>query len=439
MGRVISSLLLSAVLLSGAGAGPAAHPSGFSSDPSAPSTTIIVSTGSDLVNPSDGKCSLREAVIAANTDTASGGIAGECPAGSGVDTIILGIRTHNLTLNGTDNTAAAGDLDILESVNIYGLGAQLSTIDAIVNDRVFDVLDTGSYTLRLADLKVRGGSLDTGNYGGAGVRLLAGRLEAENVVFESNFVAGSDSGDAGGALEIKGSLELEECTFYLNYANRGGAIFLAGTVTDASIQRSLFLLNTAQAGGAINNYGAVIVINTTFSGNQALNAAGGAITNHGTMILGFSTLADNSASSSYAHAGAIFNFSDGTTLLRSNILARNSVDSGSHDNCNDGGTWVSSTYNLEDKATCPLGVDNTYNTDPKLAPLGNWGGPTQTYALYQNSPAIDEGVNLGCPDLDQRGVDRPVDGDGTGGAQCDIGAFELDWENHAIYLPLIGK
>ena len=49
-------------------------------------TTILVTTTTDQVK-TDGLCSLREAVIAANKDLGSSSQPGECPAGSGADTI----------------------------------------------------------------------------------------------------------------------------------------------------------------------------------------------------------------------------------------------------------------------------------------------------------------------------------------------------------------
>jgi hypothetical protein len=86
---------------------------------------------------------------------------------------------------------------------------------------------------------------------------------------------------------------------------------------------------------------------------------------------------------------------------------------------------------------CPQWYDNTCNfngpgdlsnTDPRLGPLQDNGGPTQTMALLPGSPAIDAGNPHGCRDdsrhllkTDQRGKPRP-DKEDTGG--CDIGAYE---------------
>src|SRR6478752_3308972 len=55
----------------------------------------------------DGKCSLREAVIAATTDMATD----DCTAGSGADTITLQSGSYSLLGTG-DDTNAGGDLDI---------------------------------------------------------------------------------------------------------------------------------------------------------------------------------------------------------------------------------------------------------------------------------------------------------------------------------------
>ncbi len=77
--------------------------------------------------------------------------------------------------------------------------------------------------------------------------------------------------------------------------------------------------------------------------------------------------------------------------------------------------------NLDGDGTCNLapGLGDLVSTDPRLGPLADNGGPTETHALLAGSPAIDAGSD-DCPPpaTDQRGVARPD------GAACDIGAFE---------------
>src|SRR5215467_8584208 len=81
--------------------------------------TINVSTTNDVINSTDGFCSLREAVIAANTNAASGLAVGECPAGDNgsTDTINLAAnQTYSLTIDGADeDSSVTGDLDIADN------------------------------------------------------------------------------------------------------------------------------------------------------------------------------------------------------------------------------------------------------------------------------------------------------------------------------------
>jgi hypothetical protein len=79
-----------------------------------------------------------------------------------------------------------------------------------------------------------------------------------------------------------------------------------------------------------------------------------------------------------------------------------------------------------DDGSCVLtGPGDQERTDPLLGPLQDNGGPTLTFAPLAGSPAVDQGSPAGCPATDQRGVSRPRDGDGVGGARCDIGAVEV--------------
>jgi hypothetical protein len=133
-----------------------------------------------------------------------------------------------------------------------------------------------------------------------------------------------------------------------------------------------------------------------------------------------STLWGNGAGS---QGGGIYNSAAFYTLvtLRDNIIA-NSPSGG---NCA-GQPIIDAGHNLEDTDTCGLDPSNGSlpNTDPLLGPLQDNGGPTFTQALLEDSPAIDSGDNAACPLTDQRGVPRPMDGNGDGEAVCDMGAYE---------------
>ncbi|MGI6253255.1 MAG: choice-of-anchor Q domain-containing protein [Aminivibrio sp.] len=66
-----------------------------------------------------------------------------------------------------------------------------------------------------------------------------------------------------------------------------------------------------------------------------------------------------------------------------------------------------------------VGGTNILDADPKLGPLADNGGPTQTCAPGKGSSAIDAGTAEGAPPTDQRGVKRPQ------GGGIDIGAVEI--------------
>ena len=107
----------------------------FAGAPSgAQAAAIVVTTTQDELN-SDGDCSLREAITAANTDTA----VDACPAGSGADTITLPAGTYTLAIPGADEDGnATGDLDITSDLNVSGAGADTTVVDGNALDRAFE-------------------------------------------------------------------------------------------------------------------------------------------------------------------------------------------------------------------------------------------------------------------------------------------------------------
>jgi len=110
--------------------------------------SIVVNTTDDEVN-FDGDCSLREAIIAANTDTAVSG----CAAGTGADVITIPFGIYNLTVTGTgEDEAAMGDLDILENVTISGSVVGATIIDGQAADRVFDIAPLAAGTIVINEI-----------------------------------------------------------------------------------------------------------------------------------------------------------------------------------------------------------------------------------------------------------------------------------------------
>jgi len=136
--------------------------------------------------------------------------------------------------------------------------------------------------------------------------------------------------------------------------------------------------------------------NSTFSGNSA--SSGGGVCNDGS-------------------------FGGSATLDLTDIIL--SAGASGENISNNDGTVTSHGYNLSSDNGGGLlaATGDQVNTDPKLGPLQDNGGPTFTQELLSGSPAIDAGDPNFTPPLnyDQRGssYDRVVNG------RIDIGAFEV--------------
>jgi hypothetical protein len=86
------------------------------------------------------------------------------------------------------------------------------------------------------------------------------------------------------------------------------------------------------------------------------------------------------------------------------------------------GAIMDAGHNLSSDNSCHFtNLGSMTNTDPKIGPLTDNGGPTLTMALLPGSPAIGAGSAADAPATDQRGVTRPQ------GLQVDIGAFEYQY------------
>jgi hypothetical protein len=218
-------------------------------------------------------------------------------------------------------------------------------------------------------------------------------------------------------------------------------------------------------GGAVfNDSGTLTVTNSTFTGNSALggNAGsgagngsgfGGAIFNYsGTLSVTYGTLVRNSVaagtggSGGAADGGAIYSLNDdncasgGNTcptpspanspIVQSSILA-NSVGGAldlivsAINGANTAGRGGTLNLIMNYDATQFESFRVATSAEPRLSPLGYFGGWNATMAPNTGSPVVDlVACYLGTlPASDQRGVTRPQ------GSACDIGAVEYDDDN----------
>jgi hypothetical protein len=197
----------------------------------------------------------------------------------------------------------------------------------------------------------------------------------------------------GGGIYSKGIVAMVNCTLLQNMALGGDGV------------SGLFFLQTdggAGNGGAVClNGGTFAGTNLTFAGNAAKGGLGG------------TSYTNQPAKDGPGSGGAIY-VSAGVAATVANTILANSL-SGS----NGFGALTDGGHNIGSDASCNFSSANSLNnTDPKLGPFGNYGGPTATIPLLSGSSAIDSGDSAACPAVDQRGISRPY------GAGCDIGAFE---------------
>lgn len=259
--------------------------------------------------------------------------------------------------------------------------------------------------------------------------------------------ASSDERSVGGGIYNMGALTLWGSTISYNAGHSIGGIFSSGTL---SVNTSTVSFNQGNNScGGFQILGVATISRSTLTGNDGGLAP--ALCTAGVLRLESSTISNNFGSVAIANSGAlgvsnstvagnvggVSNLSPGTVSLAASIVAGNTSASGDQD-CY--GAVSSNGYNLigdvdgcafTSSAGDQVGSGSGSGViDPKLAPLANNGGRTQTRALLAGSRARNaipvgtigaDGVTPLCAasgTRDQRYVVRPQ------GPGCDIGAFE---------------
>lgn len=303
-----------------------------------------------------------------------------------------------------------GNVILNRSLTLEGAAAETTIVDGNGVESAVQLYDAAS-ALTIRRLTIRNG----GAYGISS----GGQTLIEEAIIRDN----RPSEGHGSGVRVWGPTTIRHTSIFSNTGLYGGGISVSGPLT---VTHSVIYNNVVeQAGGGIhlNSGAAVLIENSTISGNQSA-ASGGGI-NLGasgtTLDLRHVTITANQAGGSNT-AGGIGSASGTTIHLQQSIIANNIGD---HQCSQFNGTWQSLGYNLASDGTCQLtGTGDLPNSNPLLGPLADNGGDTLTHAIGPTSPALDAGDNATCLATDQRGRVRPYDGDGDSTATCDIGAYE---------------
>ena len=430
--------LVAGVLVMAGAASPVAAGSPSTGTKGPAPTPILVNATSDAAAPSDGFCTLREAIATANSGNASGGVPGECQPGSTIDLgLIAGLSIslfadlpaitspvilhgHLVTITAQSHAVIANSASgtVIDQLLISGAFGAITSHAPLAIDRVTVSQSSGTVAAVYADaaLTVTNSTFSLN----AGTTLGAIKADADLTVSGSTFDQNASTYQGGAINQVGGTLKVTTSEFTNNGANSdGGAIHTTDTV--ATVTASTFISNASgSAGGAIvsteSSGGSLTVANSTFTSNTAGSAVGwgGAIAvPHGNLTILNSTFVANSA----AHAGGAVFGGDGTNKIANSILTLDTVSSPTNPGTDETvGTIDTATANVIGAA----GADLILSSSP-----GAHGGPTHTILLATGVVgAIDAGDSTVCAslavgNLDQRGLARDP-------GACDIGAVEID-------------
>ncbi len=406
--------------------------------------TFFVNTVADVVNPFDGKLSLREAITAAN-------------ALPGPDTIRLPAGIYQITQTGTpDNTNLSGDFDVFlnstatqrDSLTIVGAGKDATTIlgdsrlahpgpNTLGRDRLFDVLGQGDVAFGSLTMRSAGFVNDSnqGTNGGAVQALTANVTLSDCLVTDMR-------GLQGGAINAgSGNVLLVRTGLIRNSAfSDGGAVHAtSGAVTiNRGSELSDNITDEGSGGAVSSGTGTVGVFDSTLFHNFATFGGGAISETSGVVALNHSRVIANVAGQA---GGGVVNGNGPVTVTRGSLFQDNQATFG-------GGLFVVGTATLIDStvndnfATITGGgidanaVTLTRSTVSSNTSSGNGGGltvgsATLTDSTVSGNVAGTEGggmLALGGAKLSRSTVDNNTAGTDGGG----IKAFTVNLVNSTI-------
>ncbi len=360
---------------------------------------------------------------------------------------------NNSTANGTGSPPAGGNG-----------GAIYNTQDLTLTSVTMEGNTTGNGAASVGGNGGKGGAI----YHQRGtLQITASTLDGNSTGTGGSGTGGNDGGNGGvgGNVYINtadgGTLEMDT-TSLLNgqtgpgggasgsgsggNGGSGGNLYISGGSPSftADIQRSLIANGTTGIGGFGTGNGG-------FGNGGGIGVDGGTLTLKNSTISGNTTGTTNSASAfggngagiylNSASSHTIYNmtltgnrvrsggkgglyFDPGTLVLRNSILANTTGTGGTEPDCfrpSANADLTQVTNLMENQQNCGTPA---VTADPQLAALTDNGGPTETHAITDTSPALNAGTAI--DDTFDGGTDQR----GTGfarlsGSGIDLGAFEL--------------
>ncbi|MBL4848446.1 MAG: hypothetical protein JKY65_23240, partial [Planctomycetes bacterium] len=289
---------------------------------------------------------------------------------------------------------------ITDGVILLGPGASKLTLQrgaAAANFSVLDMNIANSSPVRVSGLTISSGNAPAGggiNFGDPGAR---GNQPC--LVIDSCAIVGNTATTGGGIEHALGALLVRNSTISGNTStgNGGGINFLDPSTNDA-----------------------IRIENSTISGNTAGGAGGGIFLRGFNHQIRFTTIANNMATGFGGGLRTAISTND-TIEIANSILAGNTSGAGG----NDWSVITEQSFARNNVVEDAAGAHNNVNgvngavvgASPALGALANNGGETKTHLIAASSPAAGAALVLPGVTKDQRGFTRPS-------AAQDIGAFE---------------
>lgn len=267
-------------------------------------------------------------------------------------------------------------------------------------------------------------------------------------IFRKGSLSQSGEDRPGGGLQIRGPVLVENCLFEGNTGGYGGGFSShnSGAVVSNCVVRGNG--GGLCCGGGIG-LAAGLVTHCVITNNASSNGAGGVRVSGGT--LRNCLVANNTARGTVAPKIGYGGAGGGGISINSGKIENCTVygnKSASSTRCDElfmtGGTVRNSAF----VGTDPTPPNDVYKTGGTLeysfarvsvAGNGNISGDAKLsapvdgdFSLAYGSPCIDAGTELADIKTDITGKERPVDGNGDGTAETDIGCYEFEIDLNAI-------